>query len=87
MDNGMRLTVATPGSTASALKDRNISRKPCRPRGQETSLSIQEKKMNSIKKNGASIVVTACPGCMIQLIDGIRWHEMEVEVVHVAQLL
>ncbi len=53
----------------------------------ETSLSIQEKKMASIQKTGASIVATACPGCMIQLMDGIRRYDMPVEVVHVAQLL
>jgi glycolate oxidase iron-sulfur subunit len=53
----------------------------------DTSLAIQEKKMQSIQKTGASIVATACPGCMIQLMDGIRRHGMPVEVVHVAQLL
>lgn len=53
----------------------------------ETSQSIQEKKMQSIQKTGAGIVATACPGCMIQLMDGIRRHDMPVEVVHVAQLL
>ena len=53
----------------------------------ETSLSIQEKKIQSIQKTGASIVATACPGCMIQLMDGIRRYDLPVEVVHVAQLL
>lgn len=53
----------------------------------ETSLSIQEKKMRSIQKTGARIVATACPGCMIQLMDGMRRHDMPVQVVHVAQLL
>jgi glycolate oxidase iron-sulfur subunit len=53
----------------------------------ETSLSIQEKKIQSIEKTGASIVATACPGCMIQLMDGLRRYDLPVEVVHVAQLL
>ena len=53
----------------------------------EASLAIQEKKMQAIQQSGAGIVATACPGCMIQLMDGIRRHDMPVDVVHVAQLL
>ncbi|BBO90707.1 (Fe-S)-binding protein [Desulfosarcina ovata] len=53
----------------------------------QTSLSIQAKKMESIQKTGASKVVTACPGCMIQLMDGVRRFGLDVEVVHLAQLL
>ena len=53
----------------------------------DISMSIQEKKMQSIEKTGADIVATACPGCMIQLMDGVRRYDMDVEVVHVAQLL
>lgn len=53
----------------------------------ETSLSIQAGKMRSIRKTGAQKVVTACPGCMIQLMDGVRRHGLRVEVVHLSQLL
>lgn len=51
------------------------------------SLAIQAKKMASIQKSGAKKVVTACPGCMIQLMDGVRRYGLEVEVVHLSQLL
>jgi len=53
----------------------------------EISRSIQEKKIRAIEKTGADIVATACPGCMIQLMDGIRRHGLPMDVVHVGQLL
>lgn len=56
-------------------------------RHRETSLAIQAKKMESIKKTGAQVVVTSCPGCMIQLWDGARRHKLPVEVMHISQLI
>ncbi len=53
----------------------------------EVSLAIQERKMQSIKKTGAQVVVTSCPGCMIQLMDGVRRHGLSVEVMHISQLI
>ncbi|GAB6904303.1 (Fe-S)-binding protein [Desulfosarcina cetonica] len=53
----------------------------------ETSLAIQAKKMAAIQKSGARIVATACPGCMIQLMDGARRFGLDVEVVHLGQLM
>lgn len=51
------------------------------------SLAIQAKKMSSIQKSGAQKVVTACPGCMIQLMDGVRRYGLNVEILHLSQLL
>ncbi len=53
----------------------------------DVSLSIQAKKMEAIGKTGADMVVTSCPGCMIQLMDGIRRHNLKVEVVHISRLI
>jgi glycolate oxidase iron-sulfur subunit len=53
----------------------------------DISLAIQAKKMESIKKTGAQIVVTSCPGCLIQLRDGARRHGLPVEVMHISQLI
>ncbi|MDY6974042.1 MAG: (Fe-S)-binding protein [Thermodesulfobacteriota bacterium] len=53
----------------------------------EASRAILEKKMESVKKAKASVVVTSCPGCMIQLMDGIRRHRAPIEVMHISQLL
>ncbi|WP_054689111.1 hypothetical protein [Desulfosarcina cetonica] len=32
-------------------------------------------------------MATACPGCMIQLMDGARRFGLDVEVVHLGQLM
>lgn len=38
----------------------------------ETSSSILKNKINDIQKTSAHIVTTACPGCIMQLVDGIE---------------
>ena len=53
----------------------------------EESLAIQAGKMQSIKKTNAEAVVTSCPGCLIQLMDGIRRHRLPVKVLHISQLI
>jgi glycolate oxidase iron-sulfur subunit len=56
-------------------------------RNREISLAMQKKKMDSIAKTGATTVVTSCPGCMIQLMDGARRYSLPIEVKHVSQYL
>lgn len=53
----------------------------------EISLAIQSKKMDSIKKSGAQVVVTSCPGCMFQLANGVRRHRLPVKVMHISKLI
>ncbi len=53
----------------------------------DISLTIQSKKMASIKETGAHTVVTACPGCMIQLMDGARRHKMDLAVKHISEVI
>lgn len=53
----------------------------------EQSKKIATKKMQTIKDTGADIVVTACPGCMIQLIDNTIRHKIPVKVMHLMELL
>lgn len=36
----------------------------------ETSQKIQQKKSQKLKQNGADLIVTGCPGCIMQLQDG-----------------
>lgn len=52
-----------------------------------TSLAIQTQKMDAVRRSGARTVVTACPGCMLQLLDGVRRHHLDVEVVHISRLV
>jgi glycolate oxidase iron-sulfur subunit len=53
----------------------------------ELSKKISDKKMETIKASEADIVATACPGCMIQLIDNTMRHKMPVQVLHLMELL
>jgi glycolate oxidase iron-sulfur subunit len=48
---------------------------------------IAAKKMNGIKATGADIVVTACPGCMINLIDNVLQNKMPQKVYHLLELV
>lgn len=48
---------------------------------------IAGKKMAGIKTTGADIVVTACPGCMINLLDNIVHNKMPQKVHHFLELV
>jgi glycolate oxidase iron-sulfur subunit len=48
---------------------------------------IGDKKMDGIKATGADIVVTACPGCMINLIDNTLRCKMPQKVYHLLELV
>jgi len=48
---------------------------------------IAAKKMEGIKATGADIVVTACPGCMINLLDNVLQHKMTQKVYHLLELV
>ena len=53
----------------------------------ELSQQIADKKIESIKASGADIVVTSCPGCEVQLIDGLVRNKVPVKVMHIMELL
>jgi glycolate oxidase iron-sulfur subunit len=53
----------------------------------DLSKQIAEHKMSAIADSKADIVVTACPGCMIQLIDNTTQKKMPQKVMHVMELL
>ncbi|MEE8575284.1 MAG: (Fe-S)-binding protein [Thermodesulfobacteriota bacterium] len=52
----------------------------------ELSTEINLIKAKNIVKSGADIVATACPGCIVQLKDGLNRLEADVEVKHVLEL-
>jgi glycolate oxidase iron-sulfur subunit len=52
----------------------------------ELRLAILAKKVDAIRRSGAEIVTTACPGCLLQLMDGLRRENLAIKAVHVAQL-
>jgi glycolate oxidase iron-sulfur subunit len=53
----------------------------------ESSLAINKMKSAAIIKTGAQAVATGCPGCMMQLSDGLKQHGSSVQVVHTLQVL
>jgi glycolate oxidase iron-sulfur subunit len=53
----------------------------------ELSMKIARNKVESIKDTGAQVVATACPGCMIQLKDGLHRFGGNAKVVHLIELL
>ena len=53
----------------------------------KTSRSILRSKTDAIRATGAKTIVTGCPGCIIQLRDGIRHYREEIEVCHIIETL
>ncbi len=51
------------------------------------SMEINRSKAEDIKNTGADIVATACPGCMIQIKDGLHQLGAKARVMHVVELL
>jgi glycolate oxidase iron-sulfur subunit len=51
------------------------------------SLELLADKMANAKETGAGVIVTANPGCLIQLRAGVEMHGTEQQVWHVMELL
>ncbi len=51
------------------------------------SASLLQQKMRSAAQTGAQAIVTSCPGCTVQLMDGVRRHGLSMEVLHISSLL
>lgn len=52
-----------------------------------SSMTINDAKSEAIIATSVSAVATGCPGCMMQLDDGLKQHGSSVEVVHTVELL
>lgn len=53
----------------------------------EMSSSLLKRKLNHASSTGAPVIVSANPGCMLQLQAGIRQEGWDTEVVHIMTLL
>ena len=51
------------------------------------SMALLEKKMETVNSTGADVIVTANPGCMLQLQAGARLHGKGQRVAHVVEIL
>ena len=53
----------------------------------DQSMKVLDRKMELVKKTGADILATECPGCIIQLSHGARRAGLGTRVVHLSELL
>jgi glycolate oxidase iron-sulfur subunit len=53
----------------------------------ELSKQISRRKVEDIEATGASVVVTGCPGCMLQLKDQLGQKKSPVKVKHLIQVV
>ncbi len=53
----------------------------------ETSMGINTRKTEAIKAAGVQTVVTGCPGCMLQLSDGLQRAGVRARVLHTLEVL
>jgi len=54
----------------------------------DISKEINDRKIRNIVDSGADIVVTSCPGCILQIRDGLRRNGREdIEVLHIMVLM
>jgi glycolate oxidase iron-sulfur subunit len=53
----------------------------------EASMKINAGKSAAIIKTGAEAVATGCPGCMMQLSDGLKQHGSSVKAIHTLEVL
>ena len=53
----------------------------------EMARQLQERKVAHIRETGAEAVVTANPGCIIQIVQGLEAEGSPVKVLHIAELL
>ncbi|MCS7308364.1 MAG: (Fe-S)-binding protein, partial [Aquificaceae bacterium] len=51
------------------------------------SNKIQKEKIEDLKNTQADIVLTTCPGCVLNLKDGIKKHQTGQQVMHLADYL
>jgi len=53
----------------------------------ELSQTVADTKMRCVEESGASLVVTGCPACIMQLRDSIVHRKMPQRVIHTVQLI
>jgi len=53
----------------------------------DLSQRVLDRKMENLKKTDADLLVTSCPGCMMQLSYGIRRHGLKTKVRHISQVV
>jgi Fe-S oxidoreductase len=53
----------------------------------ELSAELLKKKLDAVGETGAELLVTDCPGCVLQLKGGMDKRGAKVEVKHIAEVV
>ncbi|MCP5004908.1 MAG: (Fe-S)-binding protein [Planctomycetes bacterium] len=53
----------------------------------DLTLKMLERKVNSIERSGATTVATNCPGCVMQIADGLAGKNSQIKTKHSIQVL
>jgi glycolate oxidase iron-sulfur subunit len=53
----------------------------------DASAQILEKKRRNIEETGASVIVTGCPGCLIQLAKAAKASGGKFKAMHISQVI
>jgi len=53
----------------------------------EQSMKVLERKMENLKKTGADILTTECPGCILHLSHGVRKAGLPTKVLHISEVI
>jgi iron-sulfur cluster protein len=53
----------------------------------ELSAELLNKKLNNVEETGADVLLTDCPGCVMQLRGGLKRRGSKVQVRHVAEIM
>jgi Fe-S oxidoreductase len=51
------------------------------------SKEILTRKLDDVEKSGADLLVTECPGCVLQLRGGVLRQNRAIEVKHISEIL
>jgi iron-sulfur cluster protein len=53
----------------------------------EISAAQLNKKLQAAKESGAEILITECPGCIMQLRGGVNQQKLNIQVLHLSELI
>jgi len=53
----------------------------------KTSEKIQKKNINALLSTSPDVIVTSCPGCMMQIKDGLHREKNKTEVKHLIEVV
>ncbi len=53
----------------------------------EARLTIVKKRLEEAKSLGAEVITSACPSCKLTFVDGVRAHEVDIEVLDLVELV